>query len=97
MKTRKYAIPAVKWLKDLIGSLQVPMIWFIAGMCFCYEANMMVYLLRPQVYVQLGRRHNSLWVPVDSPQNQLAPTNSPHICANSPQPTRPTFIPTRPT
>ena len=39
----------------------------------------------------------SEWVPVDSSQNQLAPTNSPHIYANSPQPTRPTFIPTRPT
>ena len=36
-------------------------------------------------------------VPVDSPQNQLAPTNSPHIDVNLPQPTRPTFIPTRPT
>ena len=32
----------------------------------------------------------------DSPQNQLAPTNSPLICANSPQPTRPIFVPTRP-
>ena len=29
----------------------------------------------------------SYWVPVDSPQNQLAPANSPHIYANSPQPT----------
>ena len=36
-------------------------------------------------------------VSVESPQNQLAPTNSPHINVNSPQPTRPTFIPTRPT
>ena len=37
-------------------------------------------------------------VPVDSPQNQLAPTNSPHIYANSPKPiTRPTLLPTRPT
>ena len=40
-------------------------------------------------YVQLG-------VIVDSPQNQLAPTNSSHIYANSPYPTRPTFIPAWP-
>ena len=56
------------------------------------EAGVIMVMVSPRTSVPVWQR-----VAVDSPQNHLPPTNSPHIYANSSQPTCLTFILSRPT